>query len=90
MELLKVGGDVSIKILLIICNNIWRTKEWPRDWKKSMGVPVHLIALMRKLFTKQEATVRTEFGETYTINIGKGVRQGCILSTYYLTYIQKT
>ena len=45
-----------------------------------MGVPIHLIVLLRKLYTKQEATVRTEFGETYTINIGKGVRQGCILS----------
>ena len=47
---------------------------------KEMGVPVHLIVLLQKLYTKQEATIRTEFGETDTINIGKGVRQGCILS----------
>ena len=47
---------------------------------QEMGVPVHIIVLMRKLYTKQDATVRTEFGETDTINIGKGVRQGCILS----------
>ena len=45
-----------------------------------MGVPVHLIVLMRKLYTKQETSIRTEFGETDTINIGKEVRQGCILS----------
>ena len=45
-----------------------------------MGVPVHLIVLLQNLYTKQEATIRTEFGETDTINIGKGVRQGCILS----------
>ena len=45
-----------------------------------MGVPVHLIVLLRKLYTKQEVTIRTEFGETDTINIGKEVRQGCILS----------
>ena len=38
------------------------------------------IVLLQKLYTKQEATIRTEFGETDTINIGKGVRQGCILS----------
>ena len=31
IELLKAGGDASIKILLILFNNIWRTKEWPRD-----------------------------------------------------------
>ena len=47
---------------------------------KEMGVPVHLIVLLQTLYTKQEATIRTEFGETDTINIGKGVRQGCILS----------
>ena len=45
-----------------------------------MGVPVHLIVLLRNLYTKQEATIKTEFGETDSINIGKGVRQGCILS----------
>ena len=45
-----------------------------------MGVPVHLIVLLRRLYTNQEATVRTEFGETDNIDIGKGVRQGCIFS----------
>ena len=54
-----------------------------------MGVPVHLIVLLRKFYTKQEATIRTEFGETDTINIGKGVRQGCILSPLLFKYIQK-
>ena len=47
---------------------------------KEMGVPIQLIVLLRKLYTKQESTIRTEIGETDTINIGKGVRQGCILS----------
>ena len=41
---------------------------------QEMGVPVHLIVLLRKLYTKQKATVRTEFGEIDTINMGKGVR----------------
>ena len=45
-----------------------------------MGVPVHLIVLLRRLYTNQEATVRTEFGETDNIDTGKGVRQECILS----------
>ena len=40
----------------------------------------YLIILLGKLYTKQESTVRIEFGETDTINIVKGVRQGCILS----------
>ena len=45
-----------------------------------MGVPVHLIVLLRKLYAKQKVTIITEFGETDTINIVKGVRRGCILS----------
>ena len=49
-----------------------------------MGVPVHLIVLLRRLYTNQEATVRPEFGETDNIDIGKGVRQGCILSPLLL------
>ena len=47
---------------------------------RDMRVPVHLIVLLKRLYTNQEATVRTEFGETDNIDIGKGVRQGCILS----------
>ena len=46
----------------------------------SARLPVHLIVLLRRLYTNQEATVRTEFEETDNIDIGKGVRQGCILS----------
>ena len=48
---------------------------------RAMGVPAHLVVLLKRLYTNQEeATVRTEFGETDNIDIGKGVRQGCILS----------
>ena len=185
IELLKAGGEEAVKVMTGLCNCIWKRKEWPKDWKKSvyvpiykkgdkqecgnyrtialishaskvllrviqkrlevflipelpieqagfrrgrgtrdhianlrwmmekarehqrdlymcfidykkafdcvdherlwvvlsdMGVPVHLIVLLRRLYTNQEATVRTEFGETDNIDIGKGVRQGCILS----------
>ena len=47
---------------------------------KNMGVPMHLIVLTKSLYSGQEATVRTELGDTEKINIEKGVRQGCILS----------
>ena len=51
-------------------------------WKilKEMGIPDHLICLLRNLYAGQEATVRTEHGTTDGFQIGKGVRQGCILS----------
>ena len=52
-------------------------------WKilKQMGIPDHLTCLLRNLYTGQEATVRTGHGPTDWFQIGKGVRQGCILSS---------
>jgi len=51
-------------------------------WKilKEMGIPDHLTCLLRNLCAGQEATVRTGHGTTDWFQIGKGVRQGCILS----------
>ena len=51
-------------------------------WKilKEMGIPDHLTCLLRNLYVVQEATVRTGHGTTDWFQIGKGVRQGCILS----------
>ena len=45
-----------------------------------MGIPDHLICLLRKLYVGQEATVRTGHGTTDWFQIGKGVHQGCVLS----------
>ena len=45
-----------------------------------MGIPDHLTCLLRNLYAGQEATVRTGHGTTDWFQIGKGVRQGCILS----------
>ena len=52
-------------------------------WKilKEMGIPDHLTYLLRNLHAGQEATVRTGHGTTDWFQIGKGVRQGCILSS---------
>ena len=44
-----------------------------------MGIPDHLTCLLRNLFAGQEATVRTGHGTTDWFQIGKGVRQSCIL-----------
>ena len=45
-----------------------------------MGIPDHLICLLRNLYVGQEATVRTGHGTTDWFQIGKGVHHGCILS----------
>ena len=48
---------------------------------KEMGIPDHLTCLLRNLYAGQEATVRTGHGITNWFQTGKGVRQGCILSS---------
>ena len=52
-------------------------------WKilKEMGIPDHLTCLLRNLYAGQEATVRTGHGIMDWFHIGKGVHQGCILSS---------
>ena len=58
-----------------------------------MEIPDHLTHLLRNLYAGQEATVRTGHGTTDWFQIGKGVRQGCILSpclfNLYADYIMK-
>ena len=64
-------------------------------WKilKEMGIPDHLTCLLRNLYAGQEAAVRTGHGTTDCFQIGKGVRQGCIVSPYlfnlYAEYIMR-
>ena len=64
-------------------------------WKilQEMGIPDHLTSLLRNLYARQEATVRTAHGTTDWFQIGKGVHQGCILSpcsfNLYAEYIMQ-
>ena len=58
-----------------------------------MGIPDNLTCLLRNLYAGQEATARTGHGTTDWFQIGKGVRQGCILSpclfNLYVEYIMR-
>ena len=60
---------------------------------QEMGIPDHLTCLLRNLYAGQEATIRTGHGKMYWFHIGKGVRQGCILSpclfNLYAEYIMQ-
>ena len=60
---------------------------------KEMGIPDHLTCLLRNLYAGQEAIVKTGHGTTDWFQIGKGVRQGCILSpclfNFYAEYIMR-
>ena len=65
-------------------NKLWKTLQ-------DVGLPNHLSCLLRNLYAGQEATVRTGHGTTDWFQIGKGVRQGYILSpclfNFYTEYI---
>ena len=67
-------------------NKLWKTLQ-------EMGIPDHLTCFLRNLYAAQEATVRTGHGTTDWFQIGKGVRQGCILSSclfnLYAGYIMR-
>ena len=71
----------SISFLLTIPKPL--TVGHNKLWKilQEMEIPNHLTCLLRNLYAGQEATVRTGHGTTGWFQIGKGVRQGCILST---------
>ena len=70
----------SISALLTMTKRltVWINKLW--KILQEMGIPDHLICLLRNLYAGQEATVRTGHGTTDWLQIGKGVHQGCILS----------
>ena len=58
---------------------VWITINYGKFFKR-WGIPDHLTYLLRNLYAGQEATVRTGHGTTDWLQIGKGVRQGGILS----------
>ena len=71
---------ISISALLTMPKplTVWITRNW--KILKEMGMPDDLTCLLRNLYTGQEATAGTRHGTTDWFQIGKGVRQGCILS----------
>ena len=56
---------------------VWITTNWKIQ---EMGIPDHFTGFLRNLYAGQEATIRTGHGTMDWFSVGKGVRQGCILS----------
>ena len=87
------SGETSISALLTMPKplTVWITINWKILQK--MGIPDHLTCLLRNLYAGQEAKVRTGHGTTDWFQIGKRVRQGCILSpclfNFYAEYIMR-
>ena len=83
----KISTSASLITLKPL--TVWITKKW--KILKEMGLPEHLTCFLRNLYAGQEATARTKLGTTDRLKFGKGVCQGCILSTclfnFYAEYI---
>ena len=90
---LESSRKTSTSVLLTMPKplTVWITTNW--KILQEMGIPDHLTCLLRNLYAGQEATVRTGYGTRDWFQIGKGVRQGCILSpcliNLYAEYIMR-
>ena len=40
VELLQILKDDAVKVLHLICQQIWKTQQWPQDWKQSVFIPI--------------------------------------------------
>ena len=40
VELFQILKDDAVKVLHLICQQIWKTKQWPQDWKRSVFIPI--------------------------------------------------
>ena len=89
------GFQKNIYICFIDYAKVFDCVDHNKLWKilKEMGISDHLTCLLRNLYVGQEATVRTGHGTTDWFQIGKGVRQGCVLSpcliNFYEEYIMR-
>ena len=90
--------ESSQKIIYFCFIDYAKAFDWVDHYRllkilKEMGIPDHLTCLLRNLYAGQEATVRVRHGTTDCFQIGKGVRQDCVLSpclfNLYAEYIMK-
>ena len=82
--IIEKAREFQKKIYLCFIDNAkaFKCVDHNKLWKilQEVGIRDHLTCLLRNLYAGQEATVRTELGTTNWFQIGKGVRQDCILS----------
>ena len=83
---LTVYHCVYLYNITVYHNKLWKILQ-------EIGIPDHLTCLLRNLYAGQGATVRTGHGTTDLFQLGKAVRQGCILSpclfNLYAEYIMR-
>ena len=56
VELFQILKDDAVKVLHSICKQIWKTQQWPQDWKRSTGIPSPPLALFIVMLPKAHLT----------------------------------
>ena len=54
VELFQILKNDAVKVLHSICQQIWKTQQWPQDWKRSVFIPIP-----KKVYTKEYSNYRT-------------------------------
>ena len=91
---IEKAGEFQKNICFVDYTKAFDYLDHNKLWKilQEMGIPEHLTCFLRNLYADQEAIVRTGHGTTDWFQIGKGVRQGCILSpclfNFYAEYMR--
>ena len=78
---------ISASLTMLKPLTVWITTNW--KILQEMEILDHLICLLRNLYAGQEVTVRIGHGKTDWFKMGKGVRQGCILSPFLFNFHAK-
>ena len=90
-ELFKILKDHAVKVLHSVCQQIWKTQQWPQDWKRSVYIPIpnkghakecssyHIIALIshtRKIVLKILQTKLQQYMNQEVSDLEAGFRKG--------------
>ena len=51
VELFQILKGDAVKVLHSICQQIWKTQQWPQDWKRSIFIPVQSLAMPKNAQT---------------------------------------
>ena len=76
VELFQILKDEAVKVLHSICQQIWRTQQWPQDWKRSVFIPIPLVSHASKVMLKILEARLQQYGNQEILDVQIGFRKG--------------
>ena len=81
VELFQILKDDAVKLLHSMCQQIWKTQQWPQDWKKSVFIPIP-----KKGNAKECSNYCTIALITHTSKVTLKIRQACFSNTWTVNF----